>query len=815
MDSSHPESGSPWNDRIAALIHEYFLRRQAGEEITPQSFAAEHPDLAEELRPYLAGLALLREMNGTAPDAPSGPSTTTGELALPTIAGYVLHEEIGHGGMGVVYKALQVSTKRIVALKVTLAGSFATKSVRRRFEREVELAARLQHPGIVRVLESGRVERQRYYAMDYVDGVPLDRYLSAKRHDLRTILSLFIRLCEAVDYAHAHGVIHRDLKPANVLIDDEGESHILDFGLAKAIDQAESDQSFLTQASVSGQIVGTLPYISPEQAAGAPGEVDARTDVYALGVLLYEAVTGSMPYDVTGSLSDVMRRIQEDPPAPPSSFPRRSNGELDTIILKALEKQKDHRYQSAHELGEDLRRYLEGEPILARRPSRLYVLRKRLRKHRVAAAVIVLAMMATVVVLAGLWAESRSRQRELAWARGEALTHQHFMETTAGNPERSIAYAEGLFARFPDLPEARLVYARARHGAESMRDAAIIFLEDAVYRDPSDWSLRLLLAEILEGAGDAQRAELLRVEAEAVAPNTAEGWYVRSFATFDLATALRCAEQAVAREPSHILAWQRLAWLRADTGDLDGALKGADRLIELGHDPTQCAAFKGHVLTRQQKFQEAIEQFGLAQSPRERAFLYQRTGQYEKAVADYTTIIEHMGEPKYVWDYYQRATPLWILGRREEAVEDYRRARVLLGRPTYAEARRFLILHELGQRQEAEEVLAAARRDVEEPWLARIFRCLAGEITPEDLLVYAEELDTLEPLCEASYYAGEVCLRAGRRDHARAFFRQCVQTGLEMDPDTAFGTPMSEYELARWRLRSLFADPAGAIPEDN
>ena len=128
--------------------------------------------------------------------------------------------------MGVVYKALQISTRRVVGLKVTLAGSFASKSVRRRFEREVELAARLQHPNIVRVLESGRVERQRYYAMDYVDGVPLDRYLSAEPRDLQTVRRIFIRLCEAVHYAHAHGVVHRDLKPANVLIDDAGESSL-------------------------------------------------------------------------------------------------------------------------------------------------------------------------------------------------------------------------------------------------------------------------------------------------------------------------------------------------------------------------------------------------------------------------------------------------------------------------------------------------------------------------------------------------------------------------------------------------------------
>jgi tetratricopeptide (TPR) repeat protein len=817
MDSSRPQPGSEWDERIAALVMEYFERRSAGEAITSESFAAEHPDLAEDLKPYLKGLSILGEL-GTAGGKTGGQTgTTTHELTLPTIGGYVLHEEIGRGGMGVVYKALQVSTKRIVALKVILGGAFASASVRRRFKREVELAARLKHPGIVRVLESGRVERQRYYAMDYVDGVPLNRYLAAIRPDQKTVLRLFIQICDAVEYAHGHGVIHRDLKPANVLIDDECAPHILDFGLAKAIEEADRDATFLTHPSVPGQIMGTLPYISPEQAAGRPEAIDARTDVYSLGIMLYEAITGSMPYDTNGSRSDVLRRIQEDTPAPPSSCLRRVNGELDTIVLKTLEKEKDRRYRSAQNLKEDLRRYLEGEPILARRSSSLYVLRKKLRKHRLAAAVVLVAVVAAILVLAGLWAESRSKQRELAEARAGVVHYQHVLEGSAGSEERAVVIgaADALLAQYPELPEAHLLCAQALYRSEVRREGAISSLGKAVRDDPLAWSSRFLLADFVETAGDTQRGETLRAQAEAIAPDTAEAWYIRSFATLDLKNALRCVEEAVAREPAHVLAWRRLIWLRFDTGDLEGALQGADKLGELGQDPADVAAFKAMVFIRQNKPEEAIEQFSAAGRYRDRAHLYHRIGRYEKAIADYTRLIEEVPEPKYAWDYYQRATPLWILGRREEAAEDYRRARVLLGRPTYAEARLFFILRELGRPHEAKGMLAAARRDVGEPWLARIFRCLAGEIAPEDLVAFAEELGTPEQLCEAYYYAGEMCLLTGRRDDACAFFRQCVQTALDMDPDTAFGTPMNEFVLARWRVTSRCADGAATIPEEN
>jgi len=333
----------------------------------------------------------------------SGASSGPGDDAsgdAPEIEGYTIIRELGRGGMGAVYLARQESTKREVALKVLLQGPFASTTAKRRFEREVELAAQLDHPNIVTILDSGITSGRYYCAMRNIEGRRLDHYIAGHKLSPQNILTLFLKICRAINHAHQKGVIHRDLKPSNILVDDRGEPFILDFGLAKPTDTSSMSDIDQTQISMTGQIMGTLPYMSPEQTTGRQQDVDVRSDVYALGVILYQLLTGRFPYQVAGKLADVLRNIVEVAPERPSTVRRNINNEIETIVLKALAKEPIRRYQSADAFGGDIQRYLNGEAIEAKRDSGWYVLRKTARQHQAplsAAAVIMILLLGSVL----------------------------------------------------------------------------------------------------------------------------------------------------------------------------------------------------------------------------------------------------------------------------------------------------------------------------------------------------------------------------------------------------------------------------------
>ncbi|MGD9692802.1 MAG: protein kinase [Phycisphaerales bacterium] len=333
------------------------------------------------------------------------------------VGGHRVVRQIGAGGMGVVYLAEQEKPKRTVVLKI-IRPLLATPTMLRRFEREAETLGRLQHPGIAQVYEAGMAETVvgslPFIAMEYVDGEPLTTYVETRAMGVRERIELMARVCEAVQHAHQRGVIHRDLKPGNILVEEGGRPKILDFGIARAAAQDEQATTLLTDA---GLLLGTLPYMSPEQVAGDPDAIDTRSDVYSLGVILYEALTGRLPYDVgSRSMLDAARIIREQSPMRLSTVNRTLRGEVEVIVGRALEKDRTRRYQSAMALGEDLRRHLRGEPIEAKRDSALYVIRKQLARHHVAAsaaAVVLLALIAFGVTSA---AQARTNR---GLARGE------------------------------------------------------------------------------------------------------------------------------------------------------------------------------------------------------------------------------------------------------------------------------------------------------------------------------------------------------------------------------------------------------------
>jgi WD40 repeat protein len=363
----------------------------------------------EELRAQARTHARLRAALAPSPGAPGGE-----DLPEDLIPGYRLLAEINRGSQGVVYRAVQERTKRTVAVKMLLGGAFATDRQRARFEREVEIVAGLNHSGIVTIYDRTPVRGGRYaYAMEYIEGsVPLDAWRPASeggaRAQVRTRLILFAEICDAVSYAHQRGVIHRDLKPANILIDGAGKPHVLDFGIAKAAG-TEPPSGTLTV-----EFAGTLAYASPEQIAGRSGDIDIRTDVYSLGVILFQMLSGRLPHPLDGgSIAEAARIVTQQDAPRLGEIDRSWRGDLDTIAAKALERDIGRRYQSAAALAADIRRHLTGRTIEARRDSTWYVLRKMTGRHKVfvgTALAVVFAVLAFGAAMATL-AASRDRER--------------------------------------------------------------------------------------------------------------------------------------------------------------------------------------------------------------------------------------------------------------------------------------------------------------------------------------------------------------------------------------------------------------------
>ncbi len=341
--------------------------------------------------------------------------TTTQPPPIPErIGSYRIQRVLGEGGFGVVYLAEQENPRRTVALKV-LKPRAASPSALKRFEYEAQILGRLQHPGIAQVYEAGTSLVgecvQAWFAMEYVAGRPLDAYALGRRSNLRERLELLAQVCDAVQYAHQKGIIHRDLKPANILVDEHGRPKVLDFGVARTTDP---DRDLTTLQTGIGQIVGTLAYMSPEQVVGDPAEIDTRSDVYTLGVILYQLLSGVLPHDFSScSIVEATRRIREADPPRLGVVNRACRGEIETIVAKALEKPRARRYQSAADLAADIRRYLAGGVIEAKRDSALYVLRKTLRRYRglAAFAALFVATLSTFSVLSFLQAQ---RNRVLA-----------------------------------------------------------------------------------------------------------------------------------------------------------------------------------------------------------------------------------------------------------------------------------------------------------------------------------------------------------------------------------------------------------------
>jgi thiol-disulfide isomerase/thioredoxin len=393
------------------------------------------------------------------------------------IGDFVIKRLIASGGMGKVYEGLQEHPRRPVAIKVMKHG-VASGEALRRFAYESQILARLRHPHIAQVYDAGTYDdgsgEVPYFAMEYIPNArSITRYVKEKKLSICEKLELFAKVCDAVHHGHQKGIIHRDLKPDNILIDSSGQPKVIDFGVARATD---SDLAVTTLQTEVGQLVGTVQYMSPEQIQADPHDIDTRSDVYALGVVLYEVLAGKLPYDVKNRTPfEAARVIREDSPTRITTIDHTLGGEKETIVLKALEKERDRRYQSAGDLAGDIRRYLNDEPICARPPTVTYQLKVFARRNKAlvgAVGAVFAVVVAGAIISTSLYfrAEAERSKAEEERSRAEqqaerAMASIGFMRdmVNSANPvcigqevkvgELLDSYSEKIDGAFVDQPE--------------------------------------------------------------------------------------------------------------------------------------------------------------------------------------------------------------------------------------------------------------------------------------------------------------------------------------------------------------------------
>ena len=409
MASDHVEvAGQDFERRLCEILAAYYEAVEAGQVSDRAEWLARYPDLSDAAGRFLDDqdrlLALTEPLRPTVEEAATSEVLSGHPAGMKgrSIGDYELIEEIARGGMGVVFRARQRGLDRPVALKMLRADALTNEADQERFLREAKAAANLDHPNIVPIFEVGQHEGQNYFTMKLVGGTSLARRLPDYASDQRAAARLVATVALAVAHAHERGILHRDLKPSNILVDAHGQPHVSDFGLARWVNEA-------SDLTLSGAILGTPGYMAPEQATGKKGAVTTATDVYGLGAVLYTLLTGRPPFQAD-SVLETIEDVKGREPDPPSTVNGCVDRDLETICLKCLEKEPARRYRSAQDVADELERWLQGEPIVARplsRPARWrrWAWRRRLLLVAGAAALVML-------VLVGLGTQQAIRLRQ-------------------------------------------------------------------------------------------------------------------------------------------------------------------------------------------------------------------------------------------------------------------------------------------------------------------------------------------------------------------------------------------------------------------
>ncbi|MBI3724589.1 tetratricopeptide repeat protein [bacterium] len=562
--------------------------------------------------------------------------------SLGRIGRYDVLGELGRGGMGVVYRAADPALRRLVAIKLLLDPSRAGPAEIARFGREAEACARLRHPGIVSVFETGAHEGRPYLVMELVSGESLEALLGRGPLPPRKIAEIVRGVALALEHAHSQGVVHRDVKPENVIVDAQGAPHLMDFGLAR-------DENASARLTATGAVLGTPAYMAPEQASGEPGEQGPHTDVYALGGVLYRALAGRPPFQAP-SPQALLYQVMFKEPVPPRKIEPGVPPDLETIALRCLSKEKERRLSSAREVADELGRYLDGVPILARPIGALERARVWLRRNRKLVRVLLaLALISGALVAFLSWKilelrESEAEKETRLRAR-EEQDRKRAEDARRRSEAKKLVDEGAAKANAHDLKGAIASFTRA---IELDPRSGVAWLERGVVRSRGgDYDGGIADAtRALEIGGGNARALLARGEA-----------YLQKG---DLAQAISDLSRSIAEEPTNATAWGNRGLARKKFGDLKGALEDMTRAVEL--DPKKVVLWRNRGIARQANHDG------------------------DGAVEDFTRAIEVDPGAKDCWT--ARANARWDLGDRQGALDDFARALALDPRDTVTLANR-------------------------------------------------------------------------------------------------------------------------------
>ena len=555
---------------------------------------------------------------------------------------YEIISEIARGGMGIVYKAKQLHLNRIVALKVLLAGGAASETDIQRFRREAEAAGSLQHPNIVSIYEIGEQEGYHYFTMDYIEGETLQALIKKKTRR-KVLFQIMEKVARALEHAHQREIVHRDIKPSNILVSPEMEPKLTDFGLAKKLDAT-------TMLTESGATLGTPFYMAPEQTLGQK-DIDRRADIYSMGVILYEILTHRLPFNA-GTLVELYHKIVEEDPVPPSKLNRKVEKGIELVCLKCMEKDPRRRYQNSEELAEDIKRYLSGEAVSAKKASTIYRMGRKVHRYRHAcliggAIVVLLVFLTLLFFLPGI--EKPEQERRLIEAK--VILEQAKSLIKVGNFSEAFIKFEQAISRCPQFKDAYIAYG----------DAYLMHKE--YYK------------------AEAEYHKVLKID-----PNYAPAYYGKGRAFLGRKEWQKAVEQfslAIQHNPNYIEAYvgrgsafQNKGLENSDSEDLEKAIKDHEKADRLKKADVE----KGNEFLGKKDYANALNHFERVLSVDNKytpacygkGKIYLAQNKWDIAIAQFTTVLEN--EPESIEAYLSRADAYKKRGEAKSSQEDMKLA---------------------------------------------------------------------------------------------------------------------------------------------